>query len=108
LYIDNNCQYQVGEMQNRSIKVCTGPNCKAWSSDRIARELQEIGSSLGLRCIKVSHVPCMDACHGGVSVRVNSKKKVIKLKEVEDLLIVLCIHDVVLFYKYHKNLFLSL
>jgi hypothetical protein len=39
----------------------------------------------------------MDACHGGVSVRVDSKKKVIKLKEVEDLLIVLGIHEFVLF-----------
>ena len=88
---------KVSAMQNLNVKVCTGPNCKAWSSDRIARELQEIGGTLGLRCIKVCRVPCMDACHGGVSVRVDSKKKVIKLNEAEDLLIVLGIHDVVLF-----------
>jgi NADH:ubiquinone oxidoreductase subunit E len=88
---------KVGAMQNQSVKICTGPNCKAWSSDRIARELEEVGGTLGLRCIKVCRVPCMDACHGGVSVRVDPKEKVIKLKEAEDLLIVLGIHDVVLF-----------
>jgi NADH:ubiquinone oxidoreductase subunit E len=84
-------------MQKQSVKVCKGPNCKAWSSDRIARELREIGSTLDLRCINVCRVPCMDACHGGVSVRVDSKGEVIKIKEVEDLLIVLGIHEVVLF-----------
>jgi hypothetical protein len=73
----------------QNVEVCVGPNCKAWSSDRIARELREIGHISNLNCIKVCRVPCMDACHGGVSIRVNSKRKVIKLKEVEDLLIVL-------------------
>ena len=84
-------------MEYQSVKVCKGPNCKAWSSDQIARELREIGNTLDSGVIKVCRVPCMDACHGGVSVRVDSKEKVIKLKEVEDLLIVLGIHDVVLF-----------
>ena len=84
-------------VQYKSVKVCKGPNCKAWSSDLIAKELREIGNTLDSGVIKVCRVPCMDACHGGVSVRVDSKEKVIKLKEVEDLLIVLGIHDVVLF-----------
>ena len=88
---------KVCAMLKQSVKVCKGPNCKAWSSDRIARELREIGNASDLRCVKVCRVPCMDACHGGVSVRVDSKKKVIKLKEAEDLLIVLGIHEVVLF-----------
>ena len=88
---------KVCAMQYLSVKVCKGPNCKAWSSDRIARELREIGNTLDSREIKVCRVPCMDACHGGVSVRVDSKKKVIKLKEAEDLLIVLGIHEFVLF-----------
>mgnify|MGYP000612565825 FL=1 len=84
-------------MQCRSVKVCKGPNCKAWSSDRIARELQKAGEPLDMRGIKVCRVPCMDACHGGVSVRVNSKGEIIKLKEEEELLSVLGIHEVVLF-----------
>ena len=83
-------------MQYQSVKVCKGPNCKAWSSDQIAKELREIGNTLDLHCIKVCRVPCMDACHGGVSVRVDSKQKIIKLKEAEDLLNLLGIHDVVL------------
>ena len=84
-------------MQYNSIKVCKGPNCKAWSSDRIASELREIGNTLDSREIKICRVPCMDACHGGVSVRVDSKDKVIKLKEAEDLLGVLGVNEVVLF-----------
>jgi NADH:ubiquinone oxidoreductase subunit E len=88
---------KVDAMQNQSVKVCTGPNCKAWSSDRIARELREIGNTFDSGKIKVCRVPCMDACHGGVSVLVDSKEKVIKLKEVEDLLIILGIHEVFLF-----------
>jgi NADH:ubiquinone oxidoreductase subunit E len=83
-------------MQYQSVKVCKGPNCKAWSSDRIARELREIGNASDLRCVKVFRVPCMDACHGGVSVRVDSKQKILKLKEAEDLLNLLGIYDVVL------------
>jgi NADH:ubiquinone oxidoreductase subunit E len=84
-------------MQCQSVKVCKGPNCKAWSSDLIAKELREIGNTLDSHCVKVSRVTCMDACHGGVSVRIDSKGQVIKLKEVEDLLIVLGINEVVLF-----------
>lgn len=83
-------------MQYQSVKVCKGPNCKAWSSDRIARELREIGNASDLRCVKVCRVPCMDACHGGVSIRIDSKQKIIKLKEAEDLLYLLGIHEVVL------------
>ena len=82
-------------MQCRSVKVCKGPNCKAWSSDRIARELKKTGEPLDMLGIKVCRVPCMDACHGGVSVRVDSKGKVLKLKEAEDVLVVLGINDAV-------------
>ena len=82
-------------MQCRSVKVCKGPNCKAWSSDRIARELKKTGEPLDMLGIKVCRVPCMDACHGGVSVRIDSKGKVIKLKEVDDLINILGIHEVV-------------
>ena len=80
-------------MRHQSVKVCKGPNCKAWSSDQIARELREIGGTLGMGGIKVCRAPCMDACHGGVSVRVNSKKKVLKLKDAEDVLTVLGIQE---------------
>jgi hypothetical protein len=38
----------------------------------------------------------MDYCHGGVSVRIDSKAKVIKLKEVDDLINILGIYEVVL------------
>jgi NADH:ubiquinone oxidoreductase subunit E len=83
-------------VRNNSVKVCKGPNCKAWSSDQIARELRDIKNTLDLPCIKVCRVSCMDACHGGVSVRVDSRGKVLKIKDVEELLIVLGTNEIVL------------
>ena len=81
-------------MRDQSVKVCKGPNCKAWSSDQIARELRKTAEApWRMSGIKVCRAPCMDACHGGVSVRVNSKKKVLKLKDVEDVLTVLGIQE---------------
>jgi NADH:ubiquinone oxidoreductase subunit E len=83
-------------MRYHSVKVCKGPNCKAWSSDQIARDLRNIRNTLDLPCIKVCRVSCMDACHGGISVHVDSKGKVLKLKDVEELLIALGINEDVL------------
>jgi NADH:ubiquinone oxidoreductase subunit E len=82
-------------MSYHNISVCKGPNCKAWNSDRFVRELREIGNNTGCDGINVRRVNCMDACHGGVSVRVNSTRKVIKIKETEDVLTVLGIHEAV-------------
>lgn len=76
-------------MQYTNVKVCKGPNCKAWSSDRIARELRKTADNLDLSGIKVCRVPCMDACHGGVSVRIGCKGKIFKLNEAEEALTIL-------------------
>lgn len=76
-------------MQYNSVKICKGPNCKAWSSDRIARELRKTADNLDLSDIKVCRVACMDACHGGVSVRIGCKGKILKLKEAEEVLTIL-------------------
>jgi NADH:ubiquinone oxidoreductase subunit E len=84
-------------MQYQSVKVCKGPNCKAWSSDQVAKELREIGNTLDLHCIKVCRVPCMDACHGGVSVRVEGKRNIVKLKHAEEVLGTLGINQTVAF-----------
>ena len=76
-------------MHYTNVKVCKGPNCKAWSSDRIARELRKTADNLDLSGIKVCRVPCMDACHGGVSVRIGCKGKIFKLNEAEEALTIL-------------------
>jgi NADH:ubiquinone oxidoreductase subunit E len=76
-------------MQFHRVKVCKGPNCKAWCSDRIARELRKTADISDFSEIKVCRVPCMDACHGGVSVRIGCKGKVLKLKEAEEVLTIL-------------------
>lgn len=80
-------------MREQNLKVCTGPNCKAWSSERIARELIEIQQGLGLDHIKVCRVSCMNSCGGGASIRVNEKAKIVKMKEVDDVLNVLGISE---------------
>jgi hypothetical protein len=82
-------------MQEQNVKICKGPGCKAWASDRIARELLEIREGLGLEQINICRVPCMKVCGGGASVRVNSKNKIVKMKEVEDVLNVLGVSEVV-------------
>jgi hypothetical protein len=80
-------------MQEQRVKICKGPGCKAWSSDRIARELLEIRDGQGLEKLNVCRVPCMKVCGGGASVRVNAKSKVVKMKEVEDVLSILGIYE---------------
>ena len=93
-YIDNRYQYERGRpMREQNVKICKGPGCKAWSSDRIARELLEIREALDLSKIRVCRVPCMKVCGGGASVRVNSARKIVKLKEADEVLGALGIHE---------------
>jgi NADH:ubiquinone oxidoreductase subunit E len=76
----------VMPMQEQNVKICKGPGCKAWSSDRIARELLEISEALDLNEVRVCRVPCMKVCGGGASIRVNGKRKIVKMKEAEEVL----------------------
>lgn len=76
-------------MQEQNVKICKGPGCKAWSSDRIASELLEIREVLDLSEVRVCRVPCMKVCGGGASVRVNGKRKIVKLKDAGEVLGVL-------------------
>ncbi len=82
-------------MREQSVKICKGPGCRAWSSDRIARELREIGEALDLDGVKVCRVPCMKVCGGGASVRIDSQSEIVKLRDVEDALAVLGISEAV-------------
>ena len=76
----------VMPMREQKVKICKGPGCKAWSSDRIARELLEIREALDLNEVRVCRVPCMKVCGGGASIRVNRKRNIVKLKHAEDVL----------------------
>ncbi len=73
-------------MREQNVEICRGPGCKAWSSDRIARELLEIREAQNLDEISVCRIPCMNVCGSGASVRVNSTRKIVKLKEAGDVL----------------------
>ena len=72
-------------MQEQNVKICKGPDCKAWSSDQIAREILGIRESLRLNAVHVCRVPCMKVC-GGTSIRVNGKRNIVKLKHAEEVL----------------------
>ena len=80
-------------MRKQNVKICKGPGCKAWSSDRIASELLEIREALDLNEVRVCRVPCMKVCGGGASIRVNGKQKIVKLKQAEEVLGALGISD---------------
>jgi hypothetical protein len=79
-------------MQEQKVKICKGPGCKAWSSDKIARDILGVRKSLGLNAVHVCRVPCMKVC-GGTSIRVNGKQNIVKLKHAEDVLGVLGLND---------------
>jgi hypothetical protein len=76
-------------MEQQNVDICKGPGCKAWSSDQIACEFLGIMDNQ----IHVCRVPCMNACGGGVSVRVNSEPKVVKLRTVDEIMSVLNIRE---------------
>ena len=82
-------------MPKQNIKVCRGPNCKAWCSDRVARELRKNSDSFDLKGISVCRVPCMDACHGGVSVCIGSRGKVLKVRDADAVLFELGVNEAV-------------
>lgn len=80
-------------MREQKVKICKGPGCKAWSSDRMTSELLGVREALGLKDINVCRVPCMKVCGGGASVKVNSGSKVVKMKELDDVLNILGINE---------------
>jgi len=59
------------------IKILSGPGCKAWASEKIARELEGV---------KVCRVACMRKCGAGVSVQVNSSNELLKMRTCEEAL----------------------
>ena len=62
------------------IKICTGPGCRAWGAELVARrvkKLEEVG--------EVVLVSCMDKCGGGVSIRLKDRGKIFKLREMEEV-----------------------
>ena len=65
----------------RTIKICTGPGCRAWDAEYMARQLKDMDIVSMPKIVK-----CMDKCGGGVSVRLKDRGKVFKLREKEDLI----------------------
>ena len=66
---------------NKRIKICTGPGCRAWGEEFMAKRLQVMDKT-----IEVLVVTCMDKCGGGCSVRLKDRGTVFKLREKSELI----------------------
>ena len=66
-------------MLNR-IKICTGPGCRAWDAEFMAKRLQVMDKTS-----EIIEVTCMDKCGGGASVRLKDRGKVFKLRDRSEL-----------------------
>ena len=69
----------------KNIKVCSGPGCKAWASEKIARELE----GLEMEGYKVCRVACMRKCGGGATVQAAHSGELLKMRNPEEALQVL-------------------
>lgn len=71
--------------KNKNIKVCSGPGCRAWASEKIALELE----GMEREGVKVCRVACMKKCGGGATVQVTPSSEVLKMRTFEEALDVL-------------------
>jgi len=69
----------------RNIKICSGPVCNAWDSEKITRELE----GLELEGVKICRVACMGKCGGGATVQMTPAEEMLKLRSFEEALDVL-------------------
>ena len=64
----------------RRIKICTGPGCRAWDSETIAKRLIKMKGTP-----EIVIVQCMNKCGGGASVRLKDRGKVFKLRDQDEV-----------------------
>ena len=74
-------------LETRDIKVCSGPGCKAWASEKIARELEGLESE----GVKVCRVACMKKCGGGATVQATFSGTLLKMRNPEEALQILSV-----------------
>ncbi|MDC0206797.1 hypothetical protein OAL04_06145 [Nitrospinae bacterium] len=63
----------------KRIKICTGPGCKAWDAEIMAKQLLKIEG------IPVTVVKCMNKCGGGTSIRLKDRGKIFKLRDNDEV-----------------------
>ncbi len=68
--------------RSRNIKVCSGAGCKAWASEKIARELE----GLKVGNVKVCRVACMRKCGGGATIQMSHSEEKLKMRSFEEVL----------------------
>ena len=71
---------------NNKLKVCSEPGCRAWNSEKILTLVRE--SAFEKQNIKLCSVSCVNNC-GGVSVGIPASKKFVKLREPNEVFVLL-------------------
>ena len=64
----------------KRIKICTGPGCRAWDAELMAKRMIDEKNTP-----EVLIVTCMNKCGGGASVRLKDRGKIFKLREMAEV-----------------------
>jgi len=63
----------------KRIKICTGPGCRAWDAEIMAKRLAKMQGA------PVTVVKCMNKCGGGTSIRLRDRGKIFKLRDSDEV-----------------------
>ena len=66
------------------VLVCSGAGCKAWDSDVLIQKLKNQNECSDKRSF-ILPTKCLNNCGGGVTVKVPSSKKLIKVRNPNQL-----------------------
>ena len=71
----------------RQLKICSGPGCKAWESEKILDLVRDsINQPDYSGNTRICRIPCMNKCGGGVSIELSPSGKLLKLREPNQVL----------------------
>ena len=68
---------------NNKLMVCSGPGCKAWDSEKVLKIVRDsIDKSINYQACTMD---CVNNCGGGVSIGMSNSRKIIKLRQPNDI-----------------------
>ncbi|MBI4389130.1 MAG: (2Fe-2S) ferredoxin domain-containing protein [Nitrospinae bacterium] len=77
-------------IKTKTIRVCSGPSCKAWGSEKILAKLREsLAQYPGLENCRLRTTPCPRKCGGGATLGMGPCGVLFKIRNIEDAVNVL-------------------
>ena len=68
---------------NNKLMICSGPGCKAWDSEKILNLVRDsIDKNMNYQPCRMD---CVNNCGGGVSIGMSNSRKIIKLRQPNDI-----------------------